>query len=219
MSNAPFHVYAKGLIALGAKLENVSSDALKCALLSSYTLGTTLSTGEFQSDIIVGGTGVEVANGAGYTTGGVALSSVTWAATVANSWSVSAAISTAYLVGAVVRPSAGNGFVYQCVVAGTSSGTAPTWPTVVGTTVADGGVTWLCIGSSVTVLGAAALVWTSTGAGFSAAFGLVYDSTPGTAGTNPIIGYFDLGGTLTASGGGTLTITPPTSGLIALGSS
>jgi hypothetical protein len=219
VANAPFHVYAKGLVALGAKLENLPSDALKCALLSSYTVGSTLATAEFVSDVITGGVGVEVAAGGGYTTGGVALSSVTWAATIANSWPVTAATSTAYNVGDIVKPSGGNTFLYQAVVAGTSGGSAPAWPVVVGTTVADGGVTWLNIGTAVTVLGSANIVFTSSGGGFTAAFGLLYDSTPGSAGTNPVIGYYDFGGSLSPSAGGTLTITVPASGILPFGSS
>jgi hypothetical protein len=37
-----------------------------------------------------------------------------------------------------------NGFVYKCTVAGTSGGAEPAWPTTIGGTVADGGVTWTC---------------------------------------------------------------------------
>lgn len=222
MANAPFHVFAKGILALGAKLENLPSDAIKCMLLTSaHNPSGELATAEFVNDETTAG-GVEVSAGNGYSTGGVACSgTMSWAATAANSWGTNAAVSTAYSVGAIVKPVTGNGFVYQAVVAGTSGGTAPTWGTVVGGTTTDGSVTWLNIGSAVTVLGASAgtFTWTSSGAGFSAAYGLVYDSTPGTAATNPVIGYYDFGGTLTASGGGTLTITVPTSGILALGSS
>lgn len=222
MANAPFHVFAKGVVALGAKLENLPSDAIKCMLLTSaHAPSGELATAEFVNDETTAG-GVEVSSGAGYTTGGVACSgTMSWAATVANSWGTTAATSTAYSVGAIVKPSGGNTYLYQCVVAGTSGGSAPTWLTVIGGTTTDGSVTWLNIGTAVTVLGASAtsFQWTSSGAGFSAAYGLVYDSTPGTASTNPVIGYYDFGGTLTASGGGTLTITVPSSGILAFGSS
>jgi len=59
-------------------------------------------------------------------------------------WSPGArANSTAYALGQVVTPAATlNGFVYECTTAGTSAGSAPTWPTVEGTTVTDGTVTW-----------------------------------------------------------------------------
>ena len=52
--------------------------------------------------------------------------------------------STAYAVDAVVEPTPRNGYRYRCTVAGTSAGSAPTWPTTLGTTVTDGGVTWKC---------------------------------------------------------------------------
>lgn len=55
--------------------------------------------------------------------------------------------STAYVADQMIWPNAaGNGYRYACTVAGTSGATAPTWPTTVGATVTDGGVTWQCIG-------------------------------------------------------------------------
>lgn len=55
---------------------------------------------------------------------------------------------TLYLVGDRIRPNVtSNGFLYQCTVAGTSGGSAPTFPTTVGATVTDGGVTWKNIGA------------------------------------------------------------------------
>jgi hypothetical protein len=50
---------------------------------------------------------------------------------------------TATAVG-LVQPTVANGFVYRCIVAGTTGSTQPTWPTTVGATVADGTVTWEC---------------------------------------------------------------------------
>lgn len=55
---------------------------------------------------------------------------------------------TVYLVGDRIRPNTtSNGFLYQCMVAGTSGSSAPTFPTTVGATVGDGGVTWQNIGA------------------------------------------------------------------------
>lgn len=216
MSTAPFHVFANGILALGAKLENVSSDTLKCLLLTSaYNPSGVLDTAEYVQDVITAG-GVEVSAGGGYSTGGVSLASVTWAVTAANSWGTARANTTAYNVGDIVIPASPNGYLYQAAVAGTSGGSAPTYPTVVGTTVADSGVTWLCIGTAVTVLSAANMVWTSSGGGFSAAYGLVYDSTPASYSSDPVIGYYDFGGTLSPSSGGTLTITVPPAGILPL---
>ena len=54
-------------------------------------------------------------------------------------------------------PSAVSNFLYEAIqdVAGTSASTEPTWPTVDGDTVVDGGVTWQAIGSSI-------ITWTAT---------------------------------------------------------
>lgn len=53
---------------------------------------------------------------------------------------------TAYGVGQKVVPAAGvNGFVYKCIIAGTTHASVePTWPLVIGNTVTDGTVTWRC---------------------------------------------------------------------------
>lgn len=56
--------------------------------------------------------------------------------------------STAYLVGDRVRPNlTSNGFLYQCIVAGTSGTSAPTFSTTVGATFGDGSVTWQNVGA------------------------------------------------------------------------
>ena len=52
--------------------------------------------------------------------------------------------STAYSIGAIVRPTTANGYWYVCDVAGTSGSSQPSWPTTVGATVTDGTVTWRC---------------------------------------------------------------------------
>jgi hypothetical protein len=45
-------------------------------------------------------------------------------------------------VGMIVKPSTYNGFYYVALTAGQTGLTEPTWPTVLGGTVSDGGVTW-----------------------------------------------------------------------------
>jgi hypothetical protein len=50
-----------------------------------------------------------------------------------------------YAVGDVVEPVTPNGFLYQATAdAGNSGGAEPTWPTTLGQTVVDGGITWTC---------------------------------------------------------------------------
>lgn len=55
---------------------------------------------------------------------------------------VTHAVTTAYTVGQCVKPATANGQWYVCVIAGTSAGTAPIWPTTAAATVTDGTVTW-----------------------------------------------------------------------------
>lgn len=71
------HPYTKLVKSLVDKLADLDSDALKVALLSAYTVGTTQDDAQFVADVITGGVATEVANGNGYTTGGAALAGVT----------------------------------------------------------------------------------------------------------------------------------------------
>jgi hypothetical protein len=76
--------------------------------------------------------------------------------------------------------------------------------TLTGVTVTDSG--------AVTTFGAGATIpaWTSLAG--SPAFAVFYDATPGTASTNPVIAYWDLGGSQTP--GSTFTLTPNASGIV-----
>lgn len=205
MATATYHAFAKNFNSLGAKAENLTTDALKMALLTAYTPGTLQATAQTVGDVFASLT--EVAAGGGYTAGGLALTTLTMTTTAANSWGTNAATTTAYTLGAIVKPVTGNGYLYQCVAAGTSGGAAPTWGTVIGETTTDGTVVWLNIGTAVTTLTAAAPSWTSSGTGITASFGMIYDSTVGTgtfasASTADVIGYYDFGGSQTANNGG-----------------
>lgn len=199
------YVYGKLQQSLWEARVNFASDTIKAMLLSSYTVGSTRDTGQFLSDVVTAGVGVEVTGGGstGYTAGGATLASKTVTYTAANSWAVQRANSTAYAVGDVVRPATGNGFVYQATSAGTTGASIPTYPTVIGQTVVDGGVTWACVGRGVLVLDAADPTWTTSAGGTLAATYLLFYKDTGTASTSPVILYWDLGGTETASNGGT----------------
>lgn len=61
---------------------------------------------------------------------------------------------TAISLGTLKEPITKNGFVYICSVAGTQANAGePTWPTVLGGTVVDGTVTWLCYGYDCSLAG------------------------------------------------------------------
>lgn len=57
--------------------------------------------------------------------------------------------------------------------------------------------------------------WSATGGSLAAAYALFYDSTPGTDATNPVLCYWDLGGTQTATNAA-FTLTINASGLITI---
>lgn len=178
------------------------SDTIKAMLVtSSYAFS---AAHDYKDDI------TNEVTGTGYTAGGTTVT-CSMAYTAANSWGTSRANSTAYTAGQIVRPATGNGFVYQALTSGTSAGTIPTYPTTIGGTVTDGGVTWLCVGAGVVALTAGAASWASS---TITARGVVYyDSTPATDATRPLIAFVDLGadGSSTAA---TWSYTPDSTGLI-----
>lgn len=210
-------VYGKALQSVWEGKFNFPTDTFKAMLLASYVVTTTQDTAQYLSDVVTGGVGVEATGGGntGYTAGGQTLSGKVASYTAANSWSTQRANSTAYSVGDVVRPAAGNGYVYQAVVAGTSGGSIPTYPTVIGQTVTDGGVTWSCVGRGVMLIDATDPSWTTINPGTLAASHVVFYKDTGTPATSPVLLYWDLGGTQTASNGGAFTPTlDTTEGLI-----
>lgn len=56
------------------------------------------------------------------------------------------------------------------------------------------------------------VVWTSSGAGFTARYALIYDTTN----SNHVVAVVDFGEDVAASGGGTLTLTCHADGLLAI---
>jgi hypothetical protein len=65
-------------------------------------------------------------------------------AKAAIAWATTPGATTAVTQGTICHPDTANGYVYICTVAGTTGSAAPTWPTVLGTTVTDGTATWRC---------------------------------------------------------------------------
>lgn len=167
------------------KEADLDSDTLVGTLhTSSYT--PNLDTHDYVDDLTN-----EHANSGGYTTGGATLASKTLTQTAANSWGTQWAAATAYAVDWIVRPTSGNGFLYRVAVAGTShASTQPTWPTTVGLTVVDQGVTWECVGRAVLTFDAADLVWSSST--ITARYLVISDRTPGASNAQPLIGLEDF---------------------------
>lgn len=177
----------------GAPNIDYLSDNIYCALVTS-SFSPNTATHDFWDDVVAN----EV-SGTGYTANGALLGSKTMTVTAANSWATTAATSTAYTLGRVVRPSAGNGYLYRATVAGTSGGSAPTWPTVVGQTVTDGSVTWTNVGVAILQFDAADPSWASST--ITARYAVIYDRTPASDATRPIMALIDFGSNQTTSNG------------------
>lgn len=151
------------------------------------------------ADAFVSNLAGEVATGNGYVQGGITLAGKTASYVPANNWVDAWAPVTAYQTGQIIRPAAGNGFLFRCVSAGTSGASAPPWTASPGTLTADGGVTWLCISAGAVVLGAVSAQWLSyTG---SLRYLVLSDRTPPLASAQPLIALCDLGSVSTGSGG------------------
>jgi hypothetical protein len=175
-----------------------------------WTLHTSTYTPNYDTHAYASDLTNELSTGGGYTAGtagggGLAISTPTMTYTAANSWGTARANSTAYNVGDVIRPSTGNGFLYRCIVAGTSDASPPTFLTVLGGTTAETGtVRWECIGSGIVVVNCADPVWSSFTAG-PARYAVLSDRTPGTLATDPLICLVDFV-TDRTGGGGNFTI-------------
>ena len=63
-----------------------------------------------------------------------------WELTTDDTWTAT----TAYVLTDYVEPTTPNTHSYECIVAGTTAGTEPIWPTTDELTVVDGTVTWAC---------------------------------------------------------------------------
>lgn len=170
------------------------TDTIKAALL------TNSHTPDLDAHEVFSQVSAQEVSGAGYTAGGVALGSKTITYTAANSWGTARANTTAYAVGDIVRPASANGHLYRCIVAGTSAGAPPTFPTVSGQTVADGTVTWAEIGRGVTQIDAADPQWTSATLA-NIKYCVIYKVTGTSPDASPLIALLDLDGPHTVTNG------------------
>jgi hypothetical protein len=130
---------------------NLATDSLKMALVTS-TYSPNFDTHALYSDL------TNEVVGTGYTAGGATLAGLSLTRTAANSWGTARAASTAYSVGQIVRPAVANGFVYRCVVAGTTAAdVAPTAATNATPTVVTATAHGLTTGNAITIAGVTGL--------------------------------------------------------------
>lgn len=200
--------YRNALVKIINKEADYDSDTIALTLhTSSYT--PALDADDYVNDLTN-----ELAASGGYSTGGVTLGSKTVTNTAANSWGTVRANSTAYTLGQIYRPASTNGFLYRVTVAGTSAASPPTFPVLLGNSIADGTATISCVGSGIIVLDAADASWaTATFTGVR--YGVISDRTPGTAATQPLLGLIDFV-TDQAGGGGLFQIVFDTQGILQL---
>jgi hypothetical protein len=199
ISFVPYDAFWTNLFNAG----NIDMDTATVRLtLHAAAYSPNLATDDFFNDATN-----ELTTASGYTANGVALANKVSGIVVANSWSKAHTVSTAWRLGEIVRPSSGNGFVYRCIVAGTGAGTAPTWPTVVGTTVTDGGATWACVGTRCYRFTSDPVVWSAPFDAGPFQRAVLYIDTAGATTTDPLIAVASYGSTQTGQSG-SWTITP-----------
>lgn len=180
---------------------DLDSDTIKVALLSNSYVPDRAAH-DYYNDLTN-----ELTTANGYTAGGATLANKSVTLTVADSWSRAHATATAFNVGDLVRPSTGNTYVYMAVTAGATGGSAPTWPTVIGQTVTDGGVTWACVGRYVVRFSSDPASWSAPFSAGPFRHAVLYDDTPATAATKPLIAILTYASDQTG-GDGAATITP-----------
>ena len=190
-------------------VSNLTGHTLKLALVSAgYT--PNLVTDQFWSVA----QGQEFV-GPGYTPGGNTLTGATVTVTSATAWPQSYPSSgTAVSAGTVIK--SGN-FLYRAANSGSAS-TLPTFPLIEGETVTDGGgIVWTNVGNAI-------LVFTVTG-GYSWAaisttnipYAVIYDSTPGTPVTDPLLVLLTFSPAMTNVPAGPVSVNPdPALGFLAL---
>lgn len=161
------------------------SDTIK-VMLTTSTYSPNVATHDFKDDV------TNEITGTGYTAGGATLGSKTLTVTAANSFGTTWAASTAYLQDQIVRPTTGNGYLYRAQGSGTSAASEPTWPTTVGATVTDSGVTWTNVGRAIVQWDAADSSWGPNATFSGVRYAVVYDATPATDATRPLISYIDF---------------------------
>ncbi len=163
------------------------------------TLHTTAYAPNLVTNGYVSSLAGEVAAGGGYAQGGLQLTGCALSYLPAASWPDAWAPLTSYAVGQVVRPPLNASVLLYCWQAGTSGASAPSWPSVPGAVVSDGGAAWSVIASGAVALTAPPLQWQSFTASFR--YIVISDRQSGNPATEPLIALADMGQTVTGTGG------------------
>lgn len=201
MPDLQFDAYDAFYTHIVNKRIDIDTDTLK-ATLHAAAYAPNLATDDFANDATN-----ELTTASGYTAGGVTLANPSLTVVAANSWSKVRANSTAYRLGEIIRPASTNGFVYRVSTAGTSGGSPPTFPTVVGVDVADGTAVITCVGTKVLRFTTDPVVWAAPFAAGPFQRVVISDTTPGTAATNPLMFVASYAAPQTGADG-SWTITP-----------
>jgi len=191
---------------------DLNTDVIKCSLHAS-AMTADLNTWDYQDDLTN-----ELSSAGGYITGGKVVSSVSAIYTKASSATAWVTGAT-YALGDIIKSTTDNNHVYRCIGAGTASSIEPVWTTTSQVQQPlDATVTWVEFGIGYVAVDCNDIVWTSVTTGIvDAYYGIIYDSSPGTAGTNPLIALIDFGANKTADNGGTFTVTINSNGIWCVG--
>ena len=201
MPDITFDMYGNFIASIMNKLIDIDTDDIRMSLHGA-AYSPNLGTDDFFNDATN-----ELTTSGGYTATGVGLSNKAVSLTDANSWSRARANSTAYRLGELYRPASTNGFVYRCVVAGTSAASPPTFTTVVGREYADGTAVFVCAGVRVWRFTSDPVVWAAPFSAGPFQRAVIHDHTPGSDATRPLIACASYASAVTGQDG-SHTITP-----------
>jgi hypothetical protein len=204
------NIYAQGMRALMTGGAQLTGHTLKLALVGAGYVPN-LATDQFWSIAQS-----SEFSGPGYTAGGSTLTGTSVTVFTASAWPLSyPASGTAVATGTVIKSGV---FFYRAANSGSAASSAPTFPNIEGETVTDGGgIVWTNIGNVI-------LIFTATGGYAWAAistsnvpYAVIYDSTPGTAATSPLLVLLSFSPAMTNIPAGPVTVNPDTNlGYLAL---
>jgi hypothetical protein len=185
--------FAQALLRIANGTIDLDNDSLKIAMIdNTYDAKANVDTLILWDPDGLGNNDPKASevSGTGYTAGGNTVSGVT-VSLVDDGSTTAWASSTSYDVGDIVRPAAANGYVYRCISAGVSAGSAPSWPTTKGQDVTDNTVTWENLGTSFVKFDFTDPSWTPNTT-ITARTAIVYvDAVAGTS--DYVVAYIDFG--------------------------